>query len=561
MSPGQNRLAEFQDRLTTIYFCIFPLLYFPGTQEIYALRESVFFLLTGILLISVALSNHYLPLKTHLIDRILICTFLLRVTSWSIFNLKTQSIFPLIGLHNLIFELTALTFYLQIRRIKHNQYSFDLIARWFLGSSLLICLASYFAPPISLNSEQGRWQAMFFHPNFLGIFTVCILTISPKLKLGWKVSSVIMILLSGSRIALILLILLLLIRRYWLTCLGVIVIGILFLVWRTTHYPVENFRIKGVQSLEMRKEIYSGSIRTILHNPLGTGPQIFGPKVHQHLSPEFHKLFPDPLEHSIYKAHNSILEWTAESGWTIPFLFCIAFVALVMAPKSNPKTSVILLLLGSLVSVILNYPSGLIILTYLLAISIPDQSFSSSNIDVEPANATTLQVIKPFSIVIRMVIPFLVGVFLFLYGILNLHTHIVLPKIIDDLNKGQIKDAWVKLDKRLDLPQLQLELLYYYFRISTLAGVSNDVVDFFGQHFPAWVDISYQISLLNLQNGKLDLALKYVEQSIDFHPFWPQNYILKANILEKLNLKKEALTAYEQAKKLKSYGNNFRNSN
>lgn len=558
MSPGQNSLANLHSKLIIIYFCVFPLLYLPGTFEIYALRESVFFLLTGVLLISFALSNHYLPLKTNCIDKILIVAFLVRFTSWCIATVNTQSIFPLIGMHNLIFELTILTFYLQIRRLKSNQYSLDLIARWFLGTSLIICLASYFAPPISLNSEQGRWQAMFFHPNFLGMFTVCILTISPKLKLGWKVSGVIMILLSGSRIALILLILLLLIRRYWLTCLGIIVIGILFLAWRTTHYPVESFRIKGTQALEMRKEIYAGSVRTILHNPYGTGPQIFGPKVHQYLSPKFHKLFPNPIEHSIYKAHSSLLEWTAESGWIIPLLFLSGCITLLMIPSSTSRTSTILLLIGSLVSVILNYPSGLILLTYLLAISISNQSNSHSNVAEDKA---IYQGIKPLSIVIRMLFPLLFGIFIFLYGILNLRMHIVLPQIIDDLNSGEVESAWVKLDKQLDLPQLQLNLLYYYFRISTLAGRNNDVINYFTKHFPAWVDISYQVSLVNLQNGKLDLALKYIEQSIDFHPFWPQNYLLKATILNRLNLKNEALQAFEKAKKLQSYGRNFRNRN
>ena len=161
-------------------------------------------------------------------------------------------------------------------------------------------------PPISANADQGRWQALFFHPNFLGIFSVIILALVPELRLRWKISGVVLVLLSGSRLALGLLIILTMMRSNFKVVLSVSIIGLLFLGSRAVYNPVESFRLTGTDAFQMRSQIYQGTLETIKANPLGTGPGLFGPKVHQYLTTQFNEFFPDPSKHSIYKAHNSL---------------------------------------------------------------------------------------------------------------------------------------------------------------------------------------------------------------------------------------------------------------
>lgn len=453
-------------------------------------------------------------------------------------------------------ELTALMFYLQIRRLPHNQYTNKMLAQWFLGTSLLACLVTLFSAPISLNAAQGRWQGLFFHPNFLGIFTVCMLAIAPELKTRWKIVGLAMILMSGSRLAIVLLFALLLIRRQWINTLIILILGVIWLSWKTHNYPVEKWRLTGSTSFEMRAAIYSGSLKTILMNPFGTGPGIFGPKAHETMPQKFHELFPDPKKHSVYKAHNSILEWSVESGWLIPLLFVAGSLGLLLISPSNSNIALMLLLLGSMLSVIANYPAGLIILTYLTAISIPKQaSLTIRSVPSQPPLIAT----RMLAVLIRLIIPLLIGIFMILYGYLNLQAHRRLPQIINDLNQGEIHNAWIKLNKQLDNPCLQLQSLYYYFRIASLADNHQDILAFFEKTFPAWVDISYQLSLIELQKDNLEAALNYIEKSIDYHPLWKDNYILKSSILHKMNRITEALEADRRASDLNQYKEHFRN--
>ena len=554
MSLGQISLSEFQSRLVLAFLCLFPWLYWPGTHEIYGLRESIFFGLTGLLVITAALSRYHLELNAHPVDLFVVLGFCIRVSSWVVFSLNTNFEQPLIGLHSLIFELSTLLFYFQIRRLNLNNYFNNIFARYFLGSCLLICIISLLLPPITANAVQGRFQALFFHPNFLGIFGVVTLALAPKLELRWKLSGIILVLLSGSRIALGLLIALVAIRGNLKSVLSITFMGFLLLGLRATYDPVESFRLTGTESFEMRNHIYQGALKTILNNPLGTGPGVFGPKVHENLSMEFHQLFPDPQKHSIYKAHNTFLEWTAESGWLMGILLLITISFLLKMPSSSAKLSLGLLIVGSLFSVIINYPSGLIMLSYLLAVTVTKNNKQSKSNTLNSIGIKT----NPGAIIVRFISPCLVGVAIIYYASVNFQAHLAMPKIINDLNKGAVYPAWSKLTQRFVNPPLHLENLYYQFRISLLAGEESSLVSFFEKHLPAWVDVSYQLSLLFLERQQPVKALQCVERSIDYHPLWPANYYLKASILKQLELTKQAETALEKAKKLSLYDANFR---
>ncbi len=557
MSSGQASLSKYQSRLVLAFFCLFPWLYWPGTHEIYALRESTFFGITGLLVLLSAISRHHLSLKTHPVDLFIILGFFLRVISWIVFGFNTNFEQPLIGVHSLVFELSILLFYFQIRRLNLNNYFNNVLARYFLGSCLVICLISLLFPPISANADQGRFQAMFFHPNFLGIFSVIMLALAPKLKFRWKLTSIILVFLSGSRLSLGLLIALIALTRNLKFVVSIMAIGFLLFGWRAMNNPIESFRLTGTEAFEMRKQIYQGTLKTILINPLGVGPGLFGAKVHENLSMEFHKLFPNPHKHSIYKAHNSFLEWTTESGWLIGILLFVTIFFILKIPPSNAKISLGLLILGSLFSVIANYPSGLILLAYLLAITVTknDNPYSSKTLSSDNTN------ISPGAIIVRLISPSLVGCALVYYAYLNFEAHLTLPVVINSLNQGAIYPAWSELNQKVTNPSLQLQNLYYQFRISSLAGKESSLVSFFERYLSAWVDVSYQLSLLYFQKKQPEKALKLIEKSIDHHPLWPNNYFLKANILQTLKLTKQSKKALEKAKKISLYNAHFRTTN
>lgn len=556
MSSGQTLLSQYQSRLVLAFFCLFPWLYFPGTHEIYALRETLFFGLTGALILIAGISRNHLPLHTHPLDFMVVIGFIIRLFSWMTFCQSTNFEQPLLGVHSLLFELSLMLFYFQVRRLKFNRYFSNVLASYFLGSCLFICILASFMPPISANADQGRWQALFFHPNFLGIFSVIILALVPELKLRWKISGVVLVLLSGSRLALGLLIILTMMRSNFKVVLSVAIIGLLFLGSRAVYNPVESFRLTGTDAFQMRSQIYQGTLETIKANPLGTGPGVFGPKVHQYLTTQFNEFFPDPSKHSVYKAHNSLLEWTAESGWLMALILGISIFFVIMLPNNQLKLSLCLLSIASVFSVIINYPSGLIIFTLLLAIAIPanqnqNQIYSSDSNTIRSGIGAFL---------IRLIIPTIVGISFLLYGYLNFQAQLGIPRIINHLSEGQIYPAWSELKQRSFIPALQLENLYYQFRITTLAGKKTPLVNFFEKNLSSWVDVSFQLSLLSLQKREYERALYFIEKSIDYHPLWSKNYFLKADILTKMGQRYGAENALEKAKKLNRYDVNFRNT-
>lgn len=554
MNSAQASLSRHQSRLLLAYFCLFPWLYWPGTHEIYALRESVFFGLTGLFILSSALSKYRLPINTNPIDISLILIFIIRVISWITFGLQTNFEQALLGIHSLMFELSILLFYLQIRRLRLSDHFNNTLASYFIGSCLLICLLSPFAAPISANAEQGRWQALFFHPNFLGIFSVIMLALAPKIKLHWQLSGIALVLMSGSRVALGLLLILMILRLNFKAVFSISVIGILLLGWRASHHPVESFRLTGTEAIEMRSEIYQGTLKTIRDNPLGTGPGIFGPKVHEHLGMRFHELFPDPHKHSIYKAHNSFLEWSAESGILITLLLICLIFLITKIPSNNSKTALSLLFLGSMVSVVLNYPSGLILATFLLASTIQKSLPKGKElIGLESERKSELT-----SLLVRFLSPAILGSVFIAYSFVVMQAHNSLPKVIKSLEKGMIDLAYLELEKHKSNPCLELEKLYYQFRITQLLANNDQITNFFRENFAAWVDVSYQLSLMHLQQGQTNLALKHVERSIDFHPLWPKNYHLKALILKRLGHHSRSQKAKQTALKLETYKINFR---
>ena len=238
-------------------------------------------------------------------------------------------------------------------------------------------------------------------------------------------------------------------------------------------------------------------------------------------------------------------------------LLLIAVFFLIKLPHSQVKLSLCLLFLGSTLSVIINYPSGLIILAYLLAIAAP------KNTNQTKMSSTNQALVKNNlgAIIVRLISPALAGTAMLYYGVLNFQSQLTIPRVINHLSEGRIYPAWLKLKQESSIPALKLENLYYQFRISLLAGKKTPEVTFFENNLSAWVDVSYQLSLLFLEKKKYQKALFFIEKSIDYHPLWAKNYFLKADILQKMKRTEPAKEALNKAKKLDRYNTNFRTNN
>ena len=105
-----------------------------------------------------------------------------------------------------------------------------------------------------------------------------------------------------------------------------------------------------------------------------------------------------------------------------------------------------------MVSVILNYPSGLILATYLLAHTIQKPFYSNQELvelESERESETT-------SLIVRFLSPFILGSVFITYSFLVLQSHNSLPKVIRNLEKGMIDIAYLELDKQKSNPCLPL---------------------------------------------------------------------------------------------------------
>ncbi|PCJ17905.1 MAG: hypothetical protein COB02_12625 [Candidatus Cloacimonadota bacterium] len=104
----------------------------------------------------------------------------------------------------------------------------------------------------------------------------------------------------------------------------------------------------------------------------------------------------------------------------------------------------------------------------------------------------------------------------------------------------------------LKLRNKYLELI----RNINLNNKSDRYCNSFITHFPGYLEPSYMLAIHHYQNKQFKKALLTIEQEIDHHPYYYENYFLKSKIEKSLHIRNE--DSLKIALKLKKRNDFFR---
>ncbi|MCJ8345666.1 hypothetical protein MJH12_09000, partial [bacterium] len=262
-----------------------------------------------------------------------------------------------------------LIFYLQLRVFKLCKNTIDSVVKIHCIAVFIVFLlqaGSLLKPLIFTN----RFDANFFHPNVLGILFCAILIYFHENKEKHKLYyllSIILLLFSFSKTGYIIYCAYLLIKFFSSKKhLCFILFAYFFFSWNNQN-TLSKFRNQIGQAIQIKTEIYQATFKGIGQQPLGHGTGLYAYKVQQYLSNSFQKLFPNPNHHSLYRAHNLVLEYSFESGLLMMLLLFYSIFYLSSFPSNPIKSCLIFLTLASLFSMHLNYPESQIFFVFLLS--------------------------------------------------------------------------------------------------------------------------------------------------------------------------------------------------
>ena len=307
------------------------------------------------------------------IDYLLIVFMLIRVLSSGILSLDAANL--VLCLETLMWEFSLLLFYLLLRTEGPSLDWLKTTSTYLLTALTICSILQLGSTPFLREMTDGRLNGNLFHPNILGLSAVALgaAIFSQKAssfhRLGSALSSILLVLGSGSRNALFWLLCALFflrpLKRRWLILLILIVPS--WQLLRIAKHPAEEYRSRIMEHFVIRSEVFKTSLEGVFKNPAGVGAGQFSSRIHPHVTPALHGFFPNPLIQSLQKAHNVILETTFESGWIMGLWWIFAIYFFLKLPASPPKTASLFLGLGAMLSVILNYPDGQILLILMLA--------------------------------------------------------------------------------------------------------------------------------------------------------------------------------------------------
>lgn len=366
--------------LWVFYFSIAPFLYTSHSFDSFALKQSFFLIFLGLQSIfffyCLKCSSKFFRLKHF--DYLVVLFFIFRLLS-SFSYIPELDLYSSLG--TIAFEFFLCIFYLQIRILRLDTKTLDLCLKALTTSSfcMLILQALEIVKPLQ---DTNRFDANYFHPNVLGI-TFCSILIyfhSKKEKNSFLyVIAIILLLSSFSKTAYIVYCSFLLVRllpnkKLGLAfCLSTFIKTISFLIFTYAFFSFNNqdtlskFRNQLSQALTIKGLIYNASIKGLTAKPQGHGTGLYSYKIQQFLPNEFHQLYPNPNHHTLYKAHNFLLENAFESGVWVFCLLLYALLYLLSVEKCPIKYCLLSLSFTSVFSVHLNYPESQILFLLLLA--------------------------------------------------------------------------------------------------------------------------------------------------------------------------------------------------
>lgn len=379
---ARTALEKLPLHLWLFFFLAFPFIWHVDFLEAHSPRKGFFLILLGLHLAIRALANvKPINFNPRPMDYLLIVFVLIRVLSSGILTL--DSINLVLCLESLMWEFSLLLFYLLLRTEAPGLAWLKRSSIYLLISLTICSLLQLSHIPFLREMTDGRLNANLFHPNVLGLFAVALGAVifhqkaSSFQNKASAICAIFLVLGSASRNALFWLLCALFflrpLQRRWLILLVLIVPSWQFL--RMAKHPAEEYRSRIIEHFTIRSEVFKSSLNGILKQPLGVGPGQFSSKIHPHVNLALHSFFPNPLNQSLQKAHNLILETTFESGWIMFLWWLFAIYFFSKLKPSPPKTAALLLGLGSMLSVILNYPDGQILFIFLIAGAVTEDRF------------------------------------------------------------------------------------------------------------------------------------------------------------------------------------------
>lgn len=367
-SPHPLKPSSLSLKLWSLFFFIFPFLWHPAFLEAHSLRKGVFLVFLGThLLLRILHGKKPIEFRPQPLDIILILFILIRVLSSGLIPPDPQLL--VLCLETFMWECSLLLFYLLMRSECPTLSWWNQTCTGLLISLSTCALLQLLGIPMVREVTDGRLNSSLFHPNVLGLLTVSLgaflfsMNLSKPRKVLSALGVMFLVLGSGSRNALFWMLCALFylrpIKRTWL-----ILIILLIPTWqfmRISKHPAEEYRSRMMEHFSIRAEVYKSTWNALVNNPLGMGAGQYSTRIHPHITTKLHEYFPNPLIQSLQKAHNLILETICESGWILGLWWIIALGIFWKIPLSPHKAAVWFLGLGSMFSIILNYPDGQII--------------------------------------------------------------------------------------------------------------------------------------------------------------------------------------------------------
>ncbi|PCJ17906.1 MAG: hypothetical protein COB02_12630 [Candidatus Cloacimonadota bacterium] len=354
--------------LWIFYFALSPFLLTSSTFDSFAFKQSIFLLFLGVqsLFFAYCINTKSIYFKLKHLDYLIIFVFILRCST-SFYYLDTLKLYPSLG--TLTFEFFLLLFYLQLRILKIDLKTIDSIIKALCFSCFTIFLLqalSIVKPLIFTN----RFDANFFHPNILGIIFCSFLIYfhsSCEKQIKYYFIAIILLLVSFSKVAYFIYFTYLLVKyRFHLKIILFIFFAYCFFTFNNQD-SLNKFRNNLQRSLQIKSHIYKASLNAIYQKPLGYGTGLYAYKIQKFLPDSFHLIFPNPNHHTLYKAHNFILELTFESGLFMLIFLLYSIIYLLSFQKSPIKNTLFVLVIASMTSMHLNYPESQILFLLLLS--------------------------------------------------------------------------------------------------------------------------------------------------------------------------------------------------
>ncbi|MBT3783549.1 hypothetical protein HOF92_01160 [bacterium] len=164
----------------------------------------------------------------------------------------------------------------------------------------------------------------------------------------------------------------------------------------------------------------------------------------------------------------------------------------------------------------------------------------------------------------RKILAGLIGVLLIAYGFLFLKKDYLFAKFISLMTTEEtleeVTSTFAKIQK-LRLPAYPVKTSYYQLRLEIERRRFLTAWEMglrLHRLAPGYYDLEWHLAFLAQKLARPQTALVWIEKAIDYHPFEESNYLLKAKILDSMDLEELAKDSLLTARKLSIRNRHFK---